>query len=77
MQKYQLQLAQQELERTQIRIDAGVQTKAEIYEIEANLAAQEQALVHLNGSSFFRMFSLCALLLAVEGLPGISLCLLL
>ena len=37
VQRYQLELAEQELERTRLRIAAGVQTQAEIYEIEANL----------------------------------------
>lgn len=66
VQKYQLQLAQQELERTQIRIDAGVQTKAEIYEIEANLAAQEQALVQAENAFLLSRISLAQLLLITD-----------
>ena len=66
VQKYQLQLAQQELERTQIRIDAGVKTKAEIYEIEANLAAQEQALVQAENAFLLSRISLAQLLLITD-----------
>ena len=66
VQRYQLELAQRELERTQIRIDAGVQTRADIYEIEANLAAQEQALVQAENSSQLSKISLAQLLLITD-----------
>ena len=42
VQRYQLELAQRELERTQIRIDAGVQTRADIYEIEGKCQTWRQ-----------------------------------
>ena len=45
VQRYQLELAKQELERTQLRIAAGIQTQAEIYEIEANLASASSDLL--------------------------------
>ena len=45
VQRYQLELAKQELERTQLSIDAGILTPVEIYEIEANIATQEQAVI--------------------------------
>ena len=66
VQRYQLELAQQELERTQIRINAGVQTKVEIYEIEANLASQEQALVQAENSYRLSRISLAQLLLITD-----------
>lgn len=66
VQRYQLELARQELERTQIRINAGVQTKVEIYEIEANLASQEQALVQAENSYRLSRISLAQLLLITD-----------
>lgn len=66
VQRYQLELAKQELERTQLRIDEGVQTQAEIYEIEANLAAQEQALVQSINTSRLSRISLAQLLLITD-----------
>ncbi len=66
VQRYQLELAQQEMERTQIRIDAGVQTQAEIYEIEANLASQEQALVQAENAFRLSRISLAQLLLITD-----------
>ncbi len=66
VQRYQLELAQKEMERTQIRIDAGVQTQAEIYEIEANLASQEQALVQAENAFRLSRISLAQLLLITD-----------
>ncbi len=63
VQLYQLQIAKQELERTQLRIAAGVQTEAEIYEIEANLASQEQALVQSENATRLSLISLAQSLL--------------
>ena len=40
VQRYQLELAKQELQRTQLSIEAGILTAAELFEIEANIAAQ-------------------------------------
>ena len=66
VQRYQLELANQELERTQLRIDAGVQTPADIYEIEANLAAQEQALIQAENTTRLSLISLAQLLLITD-----------
>jgi len=66
VQRYQLELAKQELERTQLRIEAGVQIQVEIYEIEANLAAQEQALVQAENASRLSRISLAQLLLITD-----------
>jgi outer membrane protein len=59
-------LAKQELERTQLRINAGVLTQAEIYEIEANLASQEQALVQAENTYRLSRISLAQLLLITD-----------
>ena len=66
VQRYQLELAKQELERTQLRINAGVLTQAEIYEIEANLASQEQALVQAENTYRLSRISLAQLLLITD-----------
>jgi outer membrane protein len=66
VQRYQLELARQELERTQLRIEAGVQTQVEIYEIEANLAAQEQALVQAENATRLSLISLAQALLITD-----------
>jgi len=66
VQRYQLELANQELERTQIRIKAGVQTQADIYEIEANLAAQEQALLQAENATRLSLISLAQALLITD-----------
>ena len=66
VQRYQLEIAKQELERTQLRISAGVQTQAEIYEIEANLASQEQALVQSENATRLSLISLAQTLLITD-----------
>ncbi len=66
VQRYQLEIAKQELERTQLRISAGVQTEAEIYEIEANLASQEQALVQSENATRLSLISLAQSLLITD-----------
>ena len=66
VQRYQLEIAKQELERTQLRISAGVQTQAEIYEIEANLASQEQALVQSENATRLSLISLAQSLLITD-----------
>ena len=66
VQRYQLEIAKQELERTQLRILAGVQTEAEIYEIEANLASQEQALVQSENATRLSLISLAQSLLITD-----------
>ena len=54
------------MERTQLRINAGVLTQAEIYEIEANLASQEQALVQAENTYRLSRISLAQLLLITD-----------
>ena len=66
VQRYQLEIAKQELERTQLRISSGVQTQAEIYEIEANLASQEQALVQSENATRLSLISLAQSLLITD-----------
>ena len=66
VQRYQLEIAKQELERTQLRISAGVQTQAEIYEIEANLASQKQALVQSENATRLSLISLAQSLLITD-----------
>ena len=66
VQRYQLEIAKQELERTELRILAGVQTQAEIYEIEANLASQEQALVQSENATRLSLISLAQSLLITD-----------
>lgn len=66
VQRYQLEIAKQELERTQLRISAGVQTEAEIFEIEANLASQEQALVQSENATRLSLISLAQSLLITD-----------
>ena len=66
VQRYQLEIAKQELERTQLRISAGVQTEAEIYEIEANLASQGQALVQSENATRLSLISLAQSLLITD-----------
>jgi len=66
VQRYQLELAKQELERTQLSIDAGILTAAEIYEIEANVATQEQAVIQAENSYRLSRISLAQLLLITD-----------
>ena len=66
VQRYQLEIAKQELERTELRISAGVQTQAEIYEIDANLASQEQALVQSENATRLSLISLAQSLLITD-----------
>ncbi|MGA0443681.1 MAG: TolC family protein [Flavobacteriaceae bacterium] len=66
VQKYQLELLKEDLIRTQQRIDAGVLTQADIYEIEANMAAQEQAVVQAENNYRLSRISLAQLLLITD-----------
>ena len=66
VQLFQLELTQEDLERTKARIEAGVLTKADIYEIEANLASQEQALVQADNNYRLSRISLAQLLLITD-----------
>jgi len=66
VQRYQLELAKQELERTQLSIDAGILTAAEIFEIEANVATQEQAVIQAENAYRLSRISLAQLLLITD-----------
>jgi len=66
VQRYQLEITIEDLKRTQIRIDAGVLTQADIFEIEANLASQEQALVQAENNYRLSLISLAQLLLITD-----------
>ena len=66
VQRYQMELTQEDLERTKSRIEAGVLTKADIYEIEANLASQEQALIQADNNYRLSLISLAQLLLITD-----------
>jgi outer membrane protein len=66
VQRYQLELAKQELERTQLSIDAGILTPVEIYEIEANIATQEQAVIQAENAYRLSRINLAQLLLITD-----------
>jgi len=66
VQRYQLELTQKDVKRTQDRISAGVLTRADIYEIEANLAQQEQSLIQAENSYRLSRISLAQLLLITD-----------
>ncbi len=66
VQGYQLELAQQELARIQFSIEAGILTAAELFEIEANIAAQEQAVVQAENNYRLAKISLAQLLLITD-----------
>jgi len=66
VQGYQLELAQQELARIQLSIEAGILTAAELFEIEANIAAQEQAVVQAENNHRLAKISLAQLLLITD-----------
>jgi len=66
VQRYQLEITKEDLKRTQIRIDAGVLTQDDIFEIEANLASQEQALVQAENNYRLSLISLAQLLLITD-----------
>tara|TARA_B110000285_G_C15119169_1_gene616014 strand:- start:1692 stop:2714 length:1023 start_codon:yes stop_codon:yes gene_type:complete len=66
VQRFQLELTQEDLERTKSRIEAGVLTRADIYEIEANLASQEQALIQADNNYRLSRINLAQLLLITD-----------
>lgn len=66
VQSYQLELAKQELVRTQLSIEAGILIPAEIYEIEANIATQEQAVIQAENAYRLSRISLAQLLLITD-----------
>lgn len=66
VQRFQLELIQEELKRTEERIAAGVLTEADRYEIEANLASQEQAVIEAENNYRLSRISLAQLLLITD-----------
>ena len=66
VQRYQLEITKEDLERTKLRIEAGVLTQADIFDIEANLASQEQALVQAENNYRLSLISLAQLLLITD-----------
>jgi outer membrane protein len=66
VQRYQLEIAKQELRRTQLSIESGILTPAEIFEIEANIATQEQAVVQSENAYRLSRINLAQLLLITD-----------
>jgi outer membrane protein len=66
VQQYQLEITQNEFERTKLRIEAEVLSPADIYDIEANLATQEQSLVQAENAYRLSRISLAQLLLITD-----------
>ena len=66
VQRFQLEITKEDLERTKLRIQAGVLTQADIFDIEANLASQEQALVQAENNYRLSLISLAQLLLITD-----------
>ena len=66
VQRFQLEITKEDLERTKVRIQAGVLTQADIFDIEANLASQEQALVQAENDYRLSLISLAQLLLITD-----------
>jgi len=66
VQRYQLELAKQELRRTRLSIESGILTPAEIFEIEANIATQEQAVVQSENAYRLSRINLAQLLLITD-----------
>jgi outer membrane protein len=66
VQRFQLEVTKEDLERTKVRIEAGVLTQADIFDIEANLASQEQALVQAENNYRLSLISLAQLLLITD-----------
>ncbi|MGI9541108.1 MAG: TolC family protein [Flavobacteriaceae bacterium] len=66
VQRFQLEITEEDLERTKVRIQAGVLTQADIFDIEANLASQEQALVQAENNYRLSLISLAQLLLITD-----------
>jgi outer membrane protein len=66
VQQQQIQITKTDLERTQAQIDAGVLVANEIYELEANLATQEQELIRLENTLRLSKISLAQQLLITD-----------
>ncbi|MEL0300225.1 MAG: TolC family protein, partial [Flavobacteriaceae bacterium] len=66
VQKQQIQITQTDLERTQAQIEAGVLVANEIYELEANLATQQQELIRLENNLRLTKINLAQLLLITD-----------
>ena len=66
VQKLQLEITKKELERTQSLIEAGVIPAGNIFEVEANLASQEQALIQAENAYRISKISLAQALLITD-----------
>jgi len=66
VQRYQLELTKAEYERTQNLIQAGVLTGSDLYDIEANVAEREQALIQAENAYRLARISLAQLLLITD-----------
>ena len=62
-QQLQVEVTQQDIENTKIQIDAGTVVPNEIYELEANLASQQQELIRLQNLQRISTINLAQLLL--------------
>ena len=62
-QQLQVEVTQQDIENTKIQIDAGTVVPNEIYELEANLASQQQELIRLQNLQRISQINLAQLLL--------------
>ena len=66
VQKAQLEVSKEELERTQQLIQAGALTRRDIFEIEANIATQEQALIQAENAYRLTKINLAQLLMITD-----------
>lgn len=62
----QLELSENELDRTRNLIDAGILVASEIYEIEANIASLEQSIIEAENNLRLSKISLAQLLLITD-----------
>jgi outer membrane protein len=66
VQKSQLDVSQKELERTKVLIEAGVLTTGDVFELEATIATQEQAVIQAENSLRLTKINLAQLLLITD-----------
>lgn len=66
VQKSQLEVSKKELERTNVLISAGVLTIANVFELEATIASQEQAVIQAENNLRIAKINLAQLLLITD-----------
>ena len=66
IQEQQTQVSKEELERTRSLVEAGTLIKGDLYEIEANYASQEQALIQAENALLLTRINLAQLLLITD-----------